>query len=137
MEQSISDIPSRSYGVEYFCCSEVMRSRLFLLLRSSSQKVFCEKDLRAATLLKKSLLRTPFLTERLWWLLLAIPSRLYRVEHFCYSEVIPSRTIRRSQKSYTEQKFSTLLFGIIFFKDVCWLIVIISKRVFPCFCVLP
>ena len=94
-----------------------MRSRLFLLLRSSRHEVFCEKGLRPATLLKKRLwhrcfsvdfvkfLKTPFLTERLWWLLLAIRSRLYRVEHllsailsrlycvenFCYSKLVIQR----------------------------------------------
>ena len=59
-----------------------MRSRTFLLLRSSRQEVFCEKGLTLATLLKKGLwhrcfpvnfvkfLRTPFLTEHPWWLLL-------------------------------------------------------------------
>ena len=102
---SISAIPSRLYAVEYFCCSEqVMQRRLFLLLRSSRHEVFFEKGLRPATLLKKKLwyrcfsvnfvkfLRTPFLPENLWWLPLPIPSRLYQVEHFCYSEqVIPSR----------------------------------------------
>ena len=81
-----------------------MRSRLFLLLRSSRQEVLCEKGLRPTTLLRKRLwhscfpvnfvkfLRTPFLTEHLWWLLLAILSGLYRVKNFCYSEqIIPSR----------------------------------------------
>ena len=81
-----------------------MQSRTFLLLRSNFQEVLFEKDLRSATFLRKRLwhkcfpvnfvkfLRTPFLTEHFWWLLLAILSRLYLVEHFCYSEqVITSR----------------------------------------------
>ena len=76
-----------------------MRSRLFLLVRSSHQKAFCEKALRPVALLKKRLwhscfpvnfvefLRTLFLTtENLWQLLLVIPIRLYRVEHFCYPQ---------------------------------------------------
>ena len=66
-EQNLA-IWSRLYGVEYFCysekvigvecfcCSEqIMLSRLFLLLRSSRQEVFCEKGLRSATLLKRRL----------------------------------------------------------------------------------
>ena len=60
-EQSISAILSRLYGVEYFCCSEkIMWSRLFLVLRSSCQEVFCEKDLRPGTLLKKETLALVF-----------------------------------------------------------------------------
>ena len=107
----------RSRIFEYFCYSEQvirskifflfradMRSKTFLLLRSSRKELIFEKDLRAATLLRKRLwrrcfpenfvkfLKTRFLTKHLWWLLLAIPCRLYRVEHFCPSEqVIPSR----------------------------------------------
>ena len=60
-EQSISAILSRLYGVEYFCCSgKIMWSRLFLVLRSSCQEVFCEKDLRPGTLLKKETLALVF-----------------------------------------------------------------------------
>ena len=91
-KQNISAILSKLYGVE------------LSLLLSSRQEVFCEKGLRPPTLLKNRLchscfsvnfvkfLRASFLTEHLWWLPLAIPIRLYQVEHFCYSEqVIPSR----------------------------------------------
>ena len=91
---SVSAIPSRLYGVGYFCCSQ----------QTYRQEVFFEKGLRPATLLRKRVWhrcfpanfvkfpRTPFLTEHLWWPLLAIPGRLFRVKHFCCSEqVIPSR----------------------------------------------
>ena len=120
-----------------------MRSRLFLLL-SSRQDVFCEKDLKPATLFKKRLwhryfpvsfvkfLRTPFLTEHLQWLLLAIPGRLYRVEHFCYADqVIPSRRFllfcvgyswsRTFVLCYSEQvrlSITFLLFQVSYTQDV-------------------
>ena len=95
--QSISAIPSRLQSRIFLLFRVVMRSRTFLLLRSSHQEVLCEKGFRPATLLKKrrwhrcfpvnfvKFLRASFLTEHLRWLLLAIPRRLHRVDYFCYS----------------------------------------------------
>ena len=134
---SISAIPSRLYAVEYFCCSEqVMQRRLFLLLRSSRHEVFFEKGLRPATLLKKKLwyrcfsvnfvkfLRTPFLPENLWWLPLPIPSRLYQVEHFCYSEqVIPSRGFLLLYLGYIWRRAFVLYYSEQ---------VILSRKIFLC-----
>ena len=120
-----------------------MQSRIFLLLRSSRQKVFFEKGLRSANLLKKrlrhryfpvdfvKLLRTPFLTEYLWWLLLAIPSSLYWVEDFCYSvKVIYG----------TEHLFSAILSKLYWVEHFCYSKLVIQKmfilsRNFLQFCV--
>ena len=128
-EQNLA-IRSRLYGVEYFCYSEqIIRGGIFLQFRL---------DMWSRTFL---LLRTPFLTEHLWWLL-AIPSRLYRVEHFCNSEqviypkifAIPCRLyivlcyseqvilstrsllfqviVDYTKNVYNEQKFSAILFSL-------------------------
>ena len=146
-----------------------MRSKFFLLL-SSRCEVFCEKGLRPATLLKKGLwhrcffvnfvkfLRTSFLIEHFWWLLLAISSRLYWVEHFCYSKLVIQRMfiLRRNFVQFwvvqTFQNISTIpeklyrveifcycfFFGVNLFKHIiCRLIAILSKHALPCFCVSP
>ena len=101
-----------------------MRSRTFLLLRSSHQEVFCEKGFRPATLFKKrrwhrcfpvnfvKFLRAPFLTEHLRWLLLAIPRRLHREDYFCYSEqVIPSRKFLLFRVGYIWSRTFALCFS--------------------------
>ena len=129
MEQSIPAIPSRLYGVEclsisailsglyrveYFCCSkQVMQTRSFLLLRSSRQEVFCEKDLRSGTLTKREtlahscfpvnsvkLLRTSFLTKQFQWLLLC---SLNQSEHFNdLKKVMQSRNFATMPRAYLE-----------------------------------
>ena len=96
----------RSSRPDVFCKKGVLRNFAKFTEKHLCHSLFFNKvpGLRSAILFKKRLqhrcfpvnfvkfLRTPFLTEHLWWLHLAIPSRLYQVEHFCYSEqVIPSR----------------------------------------------
>ena len=77
-----------------------MGSRLFLLLRSSRRKVFCEKDLRHATLFKKSVFEISKNT---------FSYRTPLVAASGYSEqVILSRTFLLFQVGYTQQMISAI-----------------------------
>ena len=91
---SVSTIPSRLYKVEYFYCSkQVMLSRLFLLLRSSRQEVFCKKKSQACNCIKKE---TLWHTEHLWWLILAIPIQVHIIyihTHTIYIYTLQNYTI--------------------------------------------
>ena len=89
-----------------------MLSRLFLLLRSSRQEVFCEKSL-TCNFIKKETLAQVFSFE--FW---EISNNTFFTEHHwltaCgYSEkVIPSRTFLLFQVSYTQYKISAILYRL-------------------------
>ena len=90
-----------------------MQIRSFLLLWSSRQEVFCQKDLRSGTLFKREtmahscfpvnyvkFLRTSFLTKQFQWLLLCT---LNQSEHFNdLKKVMQSRDFATMPSAYLE-----------------------------------
>ena len=88
--------PYRSSRPEVFCKKGVLRNFAKFTGKRLCQSLFFNKvaGLRPATLLKKRLwhrrfpvnsgkfLRTPFLIEHLWWLLLTLVSELYNLDFY-------------------------------------------------------